>query len=749
MNIFYRRPLCIILLVILCGFSVFPFLSPMFKALFAGSALLLVLISSLLTIKKHKITLFSVCAVLLLISVLLSFLYFDFYARVEDRFAGRVTVEGKIHEIKVIDEEEKIISYTIKTSKVDKRLAIYKLTFTTSGDDNSDVTLGSRVSLSGRITGFAISDKEMHDYYFSLGIVGAIDGVTNLTHVSDGSKPLDCYANDIRNSLTEYAVSISNESSGTLLSALLFGERQALMPSVKTSFTNIGISHILALSGMHITILCLAANKLLLLLRVRRRERLVTTILLCLSYMILTGMSVSVVRAAIMTIISQTLSLLFKSSDSITSLFLSVLIIIIFTPYSVYSVSLWLSAFATLGVILSLDFADVIPYKKSLPRYALRFLFTSVLSSVFALSATILLSSLTFNKFSSLSLISTLIFSLLIEIIMLIGVAMLIVANIIPFSIILNPLVDFTILLADKLSGVKNAVISTNSYINAFLAITTLIFAILITARVKSKNAVLTTVIALLILSGIPIIAYGSASVKESSVYYTSLGNEDVLILKDGDDCHLISYGNTYENNAYEIYDFLLKKNIHSINSYILFDVSDNSVNEMSSLLSRISVKAVLIPEFDDNEISEDLQEFIRYLTANGVELGYFSENVKYEENNFSFLPIICKDRERNGNHAAFFASLSGNKALYLSSGILKTDTSEFLEGAIAIADALVLGKLGSSYSENHYFDLYFENLDEIIFSGNKIYLTPDTATQYIENGCKLTSHPSSHRLFN
>ena len=150
---------------------------------------------------------------------------------------------------------------------------------------------------------------------------------------------------------------------------------------------------------------------------------------------------------------------------------------------------------------------------------------------------------------------------------MLIGVAMLIVANIIPFSIILNPLVDFTILLADKLSGVKNAVISTNSYINAFLAITTLIFVILITARVKSKNAVLTTVIALLILSGIPIIAYGSASVKESSVYYTSLGNEDVLILKDGDDCHLISYGNTYENNAYEIYDFLLKKNIHSINS--------------------------------------------------------------------------------------------------------------------------------------------------------------------------------------
>lgn len=748
MNIFYRRPLCIILFVILGGFSVFPFLSPIFKALFASSALLLVLVSSFLSLNKREVTFFAICSVLLLISILLSFLYFDFYAKPEERFEKRVAIEGKIQEIKVIDEEDKIISYTIKTSKIDERIAIYKLTFRTSGLDYSDINVGSKVSLSGIPGGFGTADKEIADYYFSMGILGTVNSVTNLTHISNGLKPLSYYTTLIRRSLTDYSVSLSNESTGTLLSALLFGERQTLMPNVKTSFTNIGISHILALSGMHVTLLCLAINKLLIAFRVRLRERLIATIVVSIAYMILTGMSVSVVRAAIMLIVSQTLSLLFKSSDSITSLFISVFIIVLAAPYSVYSVSLWLSAFATLGVILSFEFIDVIPYKKSLPRMALRFIYTSVISSVFALSSTLLLSSLIFKKFSPLSLISTVIFSLLIELIMYIGAVMLIVGKIIPVSFIINPIVDLTLWIADSFAGIKNAVISTNSYINAFLVITTVTFAVLITMKVKSKGAVLATVISVLLISTLPIVAYGSASIKESSVYYTTEANEDVLIVKDAERCHVISYGRPYLNNAYEIYDTLLDKNIHSIDSYILFEISDNSKAEMSSLLSKIPVKSVLLPQALNTEKSDALIDFEEYLTANDIIVEYFEENIKYEAEGFSFLPIICKSDDESGRDVAFLTALSGDSALYLSSGILDTENSRFLEGAVNIADTLILGRFGTSYLDKYYFEGYFGNLNEIIFSGNKIYLTPDMATKYIENGCKLTSHPSTYRLF-
>lgn len=750
MNIFYRRPLCIILCIMLGGFSVFPFLTPVFKALFASSALILVVISSFLIMRVRKISFHAICSSLLLLSILLSFLYFDFYAKVDERFPARATIEGKIHEIKVIDEEDKIISYTIKTSSIDGQLALYKLTFTTSGAANDDISVGSMVSLSGRVMDYSTNDKEMSDYYFSLGIFGKVESVTNFSLVSQGLKPLSYYTAAMRKLMTDYSVSVSNEITGTFLSALLFGERQVLSPTLKTSFTNIGVSHVLALSGMHVTLLCLAINRLLLLLRVRRRERNITLIAVSITYMILTGMSISVVRAVLMMIISLILSLLFKSSDSITSLFLSVFIIILIAPYTVYSVSLWLSAFATLGVILSLDFIDIIPYKKSLARRALRFVFTSALSSVFALVSTTLLSSLIFKKFSTISLISTLIFSVLIEVIMYTGALMLALGKIIPVSFAINPIVDFTVWLADRFAKMKNAVISTNFYLDAFLVITTAIFAVIICIRVKSKRAVLVTVLTLLVVSTVPIVVYGTVSNKETSVYYTAEPDEDVMVVKDGDRCHVISYGNSYRNNSYEIYDILLEKNIHNIDTYVIFEISNNSVGEINSLLSRISVNTVLMPyiKYDSPEMVKTKLEFDEYLAKHGVALEYFSEGSEYTVDNFSFLPMTYKTEESSPRYVAYFATLADKKTLFLSSGILNSDYSRFSIGMLQSADTLILGKYGGSYYTNYYLDSFYKNLGEIVFSGDKIYLTPDMATRYEENGCKLTSHPSLYRLF-
>ena len=748
MNIFYRRPLSIILLVILGGFSVFPFLTPIFKAIFASSALVLMFVSSFFTLKSKKTSLFSICSLLLLLSILLSFLYFDFYAKPEERFNDRCTIVGKIHKVEIIDEEDGITSYTIRTDKIDGKSAIYKLTFSTDSIvSDSEVEVGSIVSLSGMVSGFDTSDKEMRDYYFSTGIFGTVEGVTSLKVNSSGLKPLSYYTESIRDALTDYAISVSNDDTGTFLSALLFGERQTLKPSVKASFTAIGIAHILALSGMHINLLCAAINQLLLLMRVGRKWRLITTIAVSFAYMVLTGMSVSVVRAAIMLIISQILTLLFKSSDSITNLFISVFIIVLFTPYSVYSVSLWLSAFATLGVILSLDFIAFIPYKKSVGRFIIRFIFTAVISSVFALMSTLLISCLVFKKFCTLTILSTLIFSLLIEIVMYIGALMLIVGKIIPISFILNPIVDLTIDLAEGMAKIKGTVIFTNSSIIAFIVITTLIFVILITSRMKSKYAVLATVITLLFVSSLPIMLYGSVSAEESYVYYGCDADEDVIIVKDKELCQVISYGNPYSNNGYEIYTALLEKNIHSVDTYILFEISDNTIKEMTTLMSKISLRCVLLPFIYKNE--NMIVPFKEHLLKNGVTLEYFDENTKYTVNNFSFLPIICDTETERLESVAFLTELSGNRALYLSSGILDDEASHFFEGVIASADTLILGKYGASYDKNYNLDIYSAALKTIIFSGEKIYLTPDMAIRYEENGCKLISHPSTYRLFN
>lgn len=732
------------------GFSLFPFLAPILKAIFASSALILMLVFSFYSVLKQKVSFWAVCSSLLVLSILLSFFYFDFYAKPADRFDGVCDISGKITDIREISEEDELYSYRIKTYSVNGApFSSYTLEFTTDAEKAKDVDVGCVVNLKGIITPHDDQTSDMSAYYFSLGVMGKIDLLSRIEIKYQSIKPISYYMSEIRTALTEYAVSVSNDATGTMLSALLFGERQALSPSVKASFTNIGISHILALSGMHVALLCLAVNRLLLLARVKRRARGIVTIVLCLLYMVLTGMSVSVVRASLMMIISILLSLVMKTSDSITSLFLSVFIIILFAPYTVYSVSLWLSAFATLGVIISLDLVDTFHFKKGLLSRVARFLFTSVASSVFALMSTMLISACIFKSFSPISLLSTLIFSILIEIIMYIGALMLIFGKIIPISFVLNPIVDFTENLAHSLSSLKLSTVSVTSFIIPFIIITTLIYLVLLVINVKSKPTLFLTAAIIHVVSVVPIVAYGAASIGETNLYYTYENEEDFVVVKCEDTCHIISYGNSYYNNAYEIYEILNSQNIHKIDTYITLDISKNSAREIDTLISKIPVSRVMIPEplSDTGEYADNFNSLTEHIKAREIELSVFGDTA-YHDGDFSFLPVVYKNAYDSSDNAAFFVGCGAKNVLFLSDGFISSEYSRTQDELLPHCDALIFGKMGVKKPGKGYLDSFHYNIREIVFSGENTFITPETAEKYEENGCKLYSHPSFYRLF-
>ena len=54
------------------------------------------------------------------------------------------------------------------------------------------------------------------------------------------------------------------------VSAMLLGDKSMLDEEVKELYRENGMSHLLAISGLHITVLCMAFNKLLTLLKVYR-----------------------------------------------------------------------------------------------------------------------------------------------------------------------------------------------------------------------------------------------------------------------------------------------------------------------------------------------------------------------------------------------------------------------------------------------------------------------------------------------
>ena len=133
------------------------------------------------------------------------------------------------------------------------------------------------------------------------------------------------------------------------LTAELTGDKSAMDDGDYLAMQETGLAHLFAVSGLHCAFLVT-----LLALLISRRQRLLcaVTIPLLLFYMVMVGMSPSVVRACIKQIFLLIAPLFRRGSDPLTSLAAALLVILLCNPFAAASVSLQLSFSATLGMVL-------------------------------------------------------------------------------------------------------------------------------------------------------------------------------------------------------------------------------------------------------------------------------------------------------------------------------------------------------------------------------------------------------------
>lgn len=133
------------------------------------------------------------------------------------------------------------------------------------------------------------------------------------------------------------------------MTAELTGDKSAMDDGDYLAMQETSLAHLFAVSGLHCAFLVT-----LLALLISRRQRLLcaVTIPLLLFYMVMVGMSPSVVRACIMQIFLLIAPLFRRGSDPLTSLAAALLVILLCNPFAAASVSLQLSFSATLGMVL-------------------------------------------------------------------------------------------------------------------------------------------------------------------------------------------------------------------------------------------------------------------------------------------------------------------------------------------------------------------------------------------------------------
>nr|WP_294935945.1 ComEC/Rec2 family competence protein [uncultured Flavobacterium sp.] len=257
----------------------------------------------------------------------------------------------------------------------------------------------------------------------------------------------DYYVEQYRNTLLN-SFAIHNFSPGTenIIKALLLGQRQDMDRETATNYTNAGVIHILAISGLHIAILY--ALLLLILKPLHRfRKGKLLQFLIILGFLwvfaILSGLSASVVRSVVMFSFMSLGLYLNKSGNIYNTLAVSMLAILLINPNLLFDVGFQLSYLAVFAIVWLQPF-----YKSvSISKYRVINYFVDTLTISFAAQIGVLpLSLYYFNQLPLLFLLANLVVIPLSSFVLVLGITVLLFNFILPeLALFLGRLLSYCI----------------------------------------------------------------------------------------------------------------------------------------------------------------------------------------------------------------------------------------------------------------------------------------------------------------
>lgn len=136
-----------------------------------------------------------------------------------------------------------------------------------------------------------------------------------------------------------------------LAKGILLGDSSELEEDVKENFRDCNLSHMLAVSGMHVSYLILGINFILNKNIIGTRNCKMISILVIIVFMIITNMSPSVVRAGISVIIGILGTLIYRKQDTYTTISFAALLTLIKNPFSMFDIGMQLSYLATISIV--------------------------------------------------------------------------------------------------------------------------------------------------------------------------------------------------------------------------------------------------------------------------------------------------------------------------------------------------------------------------------------------------------------
>ena len=216
-------------------------------------------------------------------------------------------------------------------------------------------SIGSRVRISGSFSLYTeatnIGQFDARNYYAARKIYGQVKKAaivyTEPPNIIGRGK--ECLW-QLRRHLAETFLEVYGEENGALLAAMLLGERTFLSEETQSLYKAAGTLHVIAVSGLHISLLGLGLYRLLRRIFDAQAPAAVISVLCMAAYVFLVGNPPSAVRAFIMFAMGLLAGYWKRTLDTPTALSLSAAIILMGNPFYIGQSSFLLSFLAILAI---------------------------------------------------------------------------------------------------------------------------------------------------------------------------------------------------------------------------------------------------------------------------------------------------------------------------------------------------------------------------------------------------------------
>lgn len=465
----------------------------------------------------------------------------------------------------------------------------------------------------------------------------------------------------------------------------ILGDKSLLDSNTYNDFQTNGVSHLLAVSGMHVNILLFIILNLT--KKAKEKTRFVISILFLSFFLFLTNFVSSLLRTIIFYVLSKFNKYFNWHLKNLHLLFITAFIILLFNPFMIYDLGFIYSFAVCFGIMYYQD--------KINGNYVTSLLKLSTITFFFSLPITLLIN----YEVNLTSIVNNILFVPLVSFIV---YPLSLITFIFPF---LSPLLSFFLKIMSLLGDVCNSfsLIINVSKIPFILIVLFYLFLLLV--KFKKRFFILLIVI-ILLAKVLPKFDF------QTYVYYLDVGQGDCIILISShqQDVIMIDTGGKLEykkedweksSKSYNLSDntikFLKSKGITSIDHLILSHGDNDHLGEAFNLVNNFKIKNVVFNCGTHNNLENSLMKLLK---EKKIEYGSCVKEINVDNNKLRFLNTKEYDNE-NDNSSVIYANINNFKFLFMGDASAITEKEILNKYNLTDIDVLKVGHHGSNTSSS------------------------------------------------